>query len=82
MRKRTPLQTAKRKGIVAFRMGFQESDCPYPDTLKADGKVTFSRSFRNAWFEGYREEMKIGKPKQNGTRQRKARASAVAQASQ
>jgi len=32
-----------------------EAACPYDDKRKADGRLTFSRAFRNAWLQGHRE---------------------------
>ncbi len=61
-RRRTPLETAREKGRQAFLEGADLTDCPYPDHRKADGRVTFSRAFRNAWRDGWREAQKEKEP--------------------
>jgi ribosome modulation factor len=61
--KRSPLDAAKEKGAWAARIGQTEADCPYPDKRKDDGRLTFSRAFRNAWAQGFREaKASDGKP--------------------
>lgn len=47
--------TVREKGRKAKREGLQPASCPYPDTRKADGRLTFSRHWRKLWFEGYNE---------------------------
>lgn len=49
------LDGAFRKGQEAARdlkRGFRRS-CPYLDYRKADGRLTYSRAFRRAWFAGF-----------------------------
>lgn len=53
-RTRTPLQAAEDKGRQAWARGEPESACPYQDTRKGDGRLTWARAFRNAWVQGYR----------------------------
>lgn len=52
--RRSPLDVAAQKGREAALAGQTEADCPYRDKRKADGRLTFSRAFRNAWAEGFR----------------------------
>ena len=47
------LAGAYRKGWRAWVDGHGLGDCPYRDRRKANGKVTFSRAFRNAWHKGW-----------------------------
>ena len=44
---------AVKKGIAAKAAGFQETACPYQDKRKPSGKLSWSRAFRYAWFDGY-----------------------------
>jgi len=44
---------AERKGREAFEAGLQESDCPYDDKRKPNGKLSWSRAWRNAWLMGF-----------------------------
>lgn len=53
--RRDPFESARRKGAEAFVAGRSEMDCPYRDTRKADGRLTFSRAWRTAWLYGFRE---------------------------
>ena len=39
------------KGWLAGQSALRCS-CPYMDHRKADGRLTFSRAFRRAWFQG------------------------------
>lgn len=52
--RRNPTDAAVRKGREAFQAGLPESACPYKDHRKDDGRLTFSRAWRNAWLDGYR----------------------------
>lgn len=52
------LETIKQKGRKAAMDGKSEKDCPYFDHRTHTGSVTFSRAFRNAWFDGFREAAK------------------------
>lgn len=51
---RNPTDAAERKGREAAMAGLGEDACPYKDKRKEDGRLTFSRAWRNAWFAGYR----------------------------
>jgi ribosome modulation factor len=33
--------------------GLPITDCPYKDKRKPDGRLTFSRAWRNAWVDGW-----------------------------
>jgi ribosome modulation factor len=52
-RKRTALEGAYRKGLVAALEGASRDACPYRDVRKWDGRLTWSRAFRTAWFDGW-----------------------------
>lgn len=49
-----PMATAAQKGREAYLAGKPETANPYRDTRKSDGRLTFGRAWRNAWFGGYR----------------------------
>ena len=53
-----PFDSARAKGAQAFLAGRHEADCPYRDHRKADGRLTFSRAWRLAWLDGFREQKK------------------------
>lgn len=53
-RKSTSLDGAERKGREARAAGLTEAHCPYVDVRKADGRLTWSRAYRNAWVVGFR----------------------------
>ena len=55
MARKDQLETIRLMGQRARQDGEPKSACPYPDKRTARGSVTFSRAFRNAWFEGWRE---------------------------
>lgn len=40
-------------GARARANGLPLSACPYRDYRKADGRITFSRAYRNAWRDGW-----------------------------
>lgn len=42
-----------RKAGLAFKRSGSKTACPYIDHRKADGRLTFSRAFRRAWFHGF-----------------------------
>jgi len=44
---------AVKKGIAAKKAGLSETDCPYKDKRKPSGRLSWSRAFRYAWFDGY-----------------------------
>lgn len=44
---------AMRKGIAARAAGALRSTNPYRDKRKLDGRLTWSRAYRKAWFDGY-----------------------------
>lgn len=56
--KRTPLQGAEHRGFIAAMDGRTMADCPYKDTRKPDGRLTWSRAFRSAWIDGFRRAQK------------------------
>lgn len=47
------LQAAYRKGFEAGVAGLASDTCPYSDRRKHDGRLTWSRAFRSAWFDGW-----------------------------
>lgn len=49
------LQTAFNKGVAASAAGLSPTACPYKDKRQTTGRLTFSRAFRNAWFDGYKK---------------------------
>ena len=51
----TPAQRgAFVRGYLAWYAEKPIESCPYPDTRKDDGRLTFSRSFIRAWEAGWR----------------------------
>ncbi len=50
------MTTGRRKGAQAARDGLTEADCPYEDHRKPNGRLSWSRAWRNAWLFGFREE--------------------------
>ena len=50
-----PQRGAWKKGWIAHFEGKNFSDCPYKDKKSMSGRITFSRSFRKAWQEGWTE---------------------------
>jgi hypothetical protein len=59
--RRDPFDTARELGRCAAAEGRPTTACPYRDFRKNDGRLTFSRAWRNAWFEGYRAFASRGK---------------------
>lgn len=49
------LWAARMKGLDAALAGEPITACPYEDKRKPDGRLTFSRAFRNAWRDGWLE---------------------------
>ena len=47
------LKGAWYKGVHAGLVGQPQEACPYEDKRKHDGRLTFSRAFRRAWFDGW-----------------------------
>jgi hypothetical protein len=47
------LTGAERKGAAARAAGVPRDRNPYPDWRKDDGRLTFSRAFRRAWWKGW-----------------------------
>lgn len=47
------LAGAFRKGMAAHQNGQSIRCCPYADNRKNDGRLSWSRAFRNAWFDGW-----------------------------
>lgn len=62
-------ETVREKGRQAARAGLSINTCPYPDTRKVDGRLTFSRHWAKCWRSGYQE---IEHGKNNAARERKA----------
>lgn len=52
----TPLEVAQEKGRQAFREGIPRTHNPYPDKRTHSGRVSWSRSFRRAWWYGWAQE--------------------------
>lgn len=48
---------AYRKGRKACEDGVSIRDCPYQDTRQQSGKLTFGRSFRVSWQDGWNDRM-------------------------
>ncbi len=44
---------AIKKGIAAKQAGLPETACPYQDKRKPNGKLSRSRAFKYAWYDGY-----------------------------
>lgn len=51
--RKSPFDTAKRKGVEAAHAGLPVSACPYKDITTATGGRSWSRSFINAWLAGH-----------------------------
>lgn len=51
--RKTPLDGAYLKGLLAGLADESEDACPYEDKRKPCGRLTWSRAFRAAWFEGW-----------------------------
>lgn len=51
--RRSPMDGAKRKGREAALQGERPWACPYPDKRMRDGRSTWCRAFRSAWYAGY-----------------------------
>jgi len=49
------MRGAYQKGRNAFADGVPITACPYNDKRKDDGRLTWSRAFRSAWVDGWRE---------------------------
>lgn len=47
------LISAMRRGYESRMKKIAREDNPYEDLRNGSGRLTFSRAFRNAWFEGY-----------------------------
>ncbi|WP_309957947.1 MULTISPECIES: Rmf/CrpP family protein [Caballeronia] len=55
--RRNPTEAAVRRGAQAARDGQSESDCPYRDKrVHSSHRLSWSRSWINAWLRGFREE--------------------------
>lgn len=54
MPRRSALDGAYLKGLNAGLAGAPESSCPYEDKRKSSGRLTWSRAFRTAWFDGWK----------------------------
>lgn len=55
VKKKTALDGAYLKGLAAAVNDEPLNACPYKDKRKADGKLSWSRAFRNAWRDGWQE---------------------------
>ena len=53
--RKSPFDGATRKGYQAGIKGKPIDSCPYRDLRTDRGCVTFSRGFRTAWRNGWRE---------------------------
>ncbi len=53
------IQGAYRKGWDAAMSGQLQAACPYRDYRTSRGRITFSRVFRRAWVEGYRDAQAV-----------------------
>lgn len=51
----SPMDGARRKGREAALSGQSPFDCPYPDKRHSDGRSTWCRAFRCAWYAGFTE---------------------------
>lgn len=51
--KRTAIDGAYLKGVTAGLAGDPVDACPYDDRRKLCGRLTWSRAFRTAWFDGW-----------------------------
>jgi hypothetical protein len=51
-------QTAYIKGQAAARAGQPETVCPYANTPSSPNEVSFGRSWRKKWLQGYRSVKK------------------------
>ena len=47
------LAGAFQKGMAAYQNGQSITDCPYEDHRKPDGRLSWSRAFRNTWRNGW-----------------------------
>ena len=47
------MRGAYRKGHEAAEAGESSGSCPYNDTRKLDGRLTWSRAFAKAWHDGW-----------------------------
>jgi len=56
--KRSPFKAAHEKGRMAFEAGEPMSANPYLDHRTDQNHVTFSRAWRHAWEDGWREAQK------------------------
>lgn len=47
------LRGAFERGERDMKVGGSLDDCPYADSRKANGQITWSRAFRAAWRDGF-----------------------------
>lgn len=52
--RRNPFDAAYRKGWDAAHAGESLESCPYRDKRKYDGRLTFSRAWRERWRSGWK----------------------------
>lgn len=48
------IRGAFKKGILAHQAGEPLGACPYGDKRNVHGRLTWSRSFESAWFDGWK----------------------------
>ena len=53
MSRRDSFLGAERKGFDAYVL--DDRRCPYRDTRKPSGRLSWSRAYRNAWIMGYQK---------------------------
>lgn len=51
--RKTALDGAYLKGVHARLAGEPLNACPYEDKRKPNGRLSWSRAFRNAWRDGW-----------------------------
>lgn len=56
------LDAATRRGREDAKKGVPRENNPYKDKRKPDGRLTWSRAYVRAWFEGWDSEVKESAP--------------------
>lgn len=56
------IRGAFQKGMAAHQGGQPLDACPYGDRRKADGRLSWSRSFIAAWRDGWRWAARASSP--------------------
>jgi ribosome modulation factor len=54
MKRKTALDGAYLKGLMAGLADEPVESCPYEDKRKQSGRLTWSRAFRTAWGDGWK----------------------------